>query len=202
MPNVQEGEVVFGIAYFVGTGGETGNDFSGALNMINSPASKNVYGLPNVYDKGSNGSKNTVFFYPAYINYKPYYNIDGVSDVVGAMISELKQRYEIKYSSTDIFELTKRKSEYAFTIQDAIMRRDGTIYPVADLNDQIFYLDNNPDILNRMYQGVLKLTDGKVSFEPSIDVKAIQEFPLNNNKSEGAVYIKNHPEKDSSGKIP
>jgi hypothetical protein len=202
MPNVQEGEIVFGIAYFVGTGGEEGNDFSGALSMIQSPLSKNVYGVPNVYDKGSTGAKNTIFFYPAYVNYKPYYNKDGVSDVIGAMISELKVRYEIKYNSTDTFELTKRKAEYAFTLQDAIMKRDGTIYPVADLNDRIFELDNKPDILNRMYQGELKIKDSEVVFIPSIDVKAIQEFPLNNNRFEGAVYIKNHPEKNSEGKVP
>ena len=202
MPNVQEGAVVFGFCMSIGTGGSKNSNFEGALDMIYSPETKNVYGIPNVYDKGSNGSKNTVFFYPAYVNYKPYYNADGVSDVIKALVEELKERYFIKYNSTDTMLLTQRRAEYAITLQDAIMRRDGTIYPVADLNDRVFELDNKPEILNKMYQGILKMKDGEVTFEPSLDVRAIQEYPLNNNKSEGAVYIKNHPEKGSDGKVP
>ena len=202
MPNVQEGEIVFGLAYFTGTGGEEGNDFSGALSMIQSPSASHIYGVPNVYDPGSRGLKDTIFFYPAYVNYKPYYNKDGVSDVVGAMISELKQRYEIKYNSSDPLKLTRRKAEFAFTLQDAIMRRSGTLYPVAELNDRVFELDNTPDILNRMYQGRLEMKDGEVLFKPDLDCKAIQEFPHTDNKLNGAIYIKNMPEKDSSGKVP
>jgi len=202
MPSVQDGEKIFGLLYVTGTGGTEGTDFSGALSMIYSPASRNVLGVPNVYDSGSKGLKNTVFFFPAYVNYNPYYDENGVSDVIGAMVSELKQRYIIKYESNDPLELTKRKAEFAFTLTDAIMRRDGTIYPVADLNDRIFELDNNPDILNRMYQGRLNMNDGAVSFVPDLDCKAIQEFPHTNNKMEGSVYIKNMPEKNSDGKVP
>jgi len=202
MPNVQEGAIVFGTAFCTGTGGTPGNSFEGALDMIYSPETKNVYGIPNVYDRGSLGAKNTVFFFPGYVNYRPFFNKDGVSDVIGALVYELKERYFIKYNSNNPMELTQRRAEIAFTLQEAIMRRDGTIYPVADLNDRVFEIDNNPDILNRMYQGNLIIRDSKVIFEPSLDVKAIQEFPLNNNKAEGAVYIKNHPENDSSGEIP
>jgi hypothetical protein len=170
--------------------------------MIQAPLANHVYGVPNVYDAGSKGLRDTVFFYPAYVNYKPYYNKDGVSDVVGAMVSELKQRYEIKYNSSDVMKLTRRKAEFAFTLQDAIMRRDGTLYPVADLNDRVFELDNTPDILKRMYAGRLELKEGDLTFHPDIDCKPIQEFPLSDNKAEGSVYIKNMPEKDSTGKVP
>lgn len=41
-------------------------------------------------DKGSNGSRKTIFFFPGYINRIGYYNKDGVSDVIGAMLSEIK----------------------------------------------------------------------------------------------------------------
>ena len=34
MPNVQEGEIVFGLGYVVGTGGTEGSDFTGALDKF------------------------------------------------------------------------------------------------------------------------------------------------------------------------
>ena len=45
MPSVQEGEKVFGLMFVTGTGGTERADFSGALDMITSPKSKNVLPL-------------------------------------------------------------------------------------------------------------------------------------------------------------
>jgi predicted small metal-binding protein len=202
MPNVQEGEIVFGLGYITGTGGTEGSDFSGALDMIYSPVSNHVYGIPNVFDIGSTGNKKTIFFYPAYMNYKPYYNKDGVSDVIGAMLSELMQRYDLKYNSSDPIKLTKRKAEFAFTIQEAIMKRDNTIYPVADLNDRINQIDMDSISLADMYAGRLTIEDGKVKFEPDSTVKPIMYFPHKDNKMEGCIYIKTMPVKMKDGTIP
>lgn len=202
MPNVQEGEVVFGLGYVVGTGGTEGSDFSGALDMIYSPNSNHIYGLPNVYDRGSTGNKKTVFFYPAYINYKPYYNKDGVSDVIGAMLSELSQRYDLKYNANDPLKITRRKAEFAFTIQEAIMRRDSTIYPVADLNDRINQIDMDSTSLSDMYIGRINLTDGQCKFEPDADIKPIMFFPHKDNKMDGGIHIKTMPIKMKDGSIP
>lgn len=184
------------------TGGEDGNDFSGALDMIQSPESNHIYGVPNIYDKGSNGSRRTIFFFPAYINYKPFYNKDGVSDVVGAMLHELNERYNIKYNSIDPLKITKRKAEFAFTIQDAIMRKDSTIYPVADLNDRINQIDSVSSSLDDMIYGDLSISNSKVSFKPNSDKKPILHFPHKENKLEGAVHIKTLPIRDSKGEIP
>jgi len=129
--------------------------------MITSPEANHIYGLPNVYDPGNTQAK-TIFFYPAYLNYKPFHNRDGVSDVIGAMLYELNIRHELKYHSSDVNKLTKRKAEYAFTIKDAIMRRSGTLYPVADLNDRAFQIENDLSSLRDMYVGRLELKDGKV----------------------------------------
>ena len=202
MPNVQEGEIVFGLGYVVGTGGTEGSDFTGALDMIYSPESNHIYGLPNVYDRGSNGSKKTVFFFPAYVNYKPYYNKDGVSDVIGAMLSELRQRYDLKYNSNDPLKITKRKAEFAFTIQDAIMKRDSTVYPVADLNDRVNQIDGDATALNDMWVGNIELTQGEVKWKPNADLYPILQYPHKDNKLEGSIHIKAMPEKDSNNKVP
>lgn len=184
------------------TGGEENSDFTGALELIQSPSGYNIYGLPNFYDKGSNGSRKTIFFFPGYINRIGYYNKDGVSDVIGAMLSEIKYRVNLKYNSSDPMMLTRRKAETAFTLQDAIMRRTGSIFPSAELNDRINELDANPSSYNDMYVGYLAIEDGEVKFKPDSDLQPIMEFPHKDNKREGAIHILRMPEKDSSGKVP
>lgn len=202
-PNVQEGEYAFGIAEAYGTGGSEGSDFTGALEMINYPDGYFVYSVPNVYDKGSIGNKRTIFFFPSYINSKGYYNHDGVSDVTGALIAELERRYTLKYNSSDPIQLTHRKAEYAFTLQDAIMRRDTNIFPSDQLNDRIMELDNNTKSLSDMYIGKFGLDkSGTVIFVPAPSCKPIMDYPHKDNKLMGAVHINKMPVKDSSGKIP
>jgi hypothetical protein len=191
------------MAYAIGTGGSEGSDFMGALEMINYPDGYNVYSLPNVYDKGNVGAKRTIFFFPSYINSKGFYNQDGVSDAVGALIDEIKFRVKLKYNSSDPIQLTRRKAEYAFTIVDAIMRRDSNIFPSDKLNDRILELDSNPSSLDDMWVGRLVQTkEGNIVFAPDADVKPILDFPHKDNKIEGAIHINKMPIKGSDGKIP
>lgn len=202
LPNVQEGSIAFGQYIGIATGGSEGSDFMGALEMIQYPKGYNVYALPNVYDKNSSGKRDTLFFFPGYVNIKGFYNKDGVSDVTGAMIEELKFRHNLKYNSSDPIQLSRRKAETAFTIQDAIMKTDSTIYPVADLNDQINWLDNNPTETQKLYVGKLVLRDGEVEWKPDPEAQPINNFPHKDNKLRGAVVIKEHPIKGSDGKVP
>jgi hypothetical protein len=51
LPSVQEGDIVFGQAIAIGTGGSEGSDFYGALEIIYNPLGYNVYALPNYFDK-------------------------------------------------------------------------------------------------------------------------------------------------------
>jgi hypothetical protein len=201
IPSVQEGDVAFGLCIAQGTGGSEGNDFSGALEMIYNPRGYNVYGVPNVYDMNSKGKTYSVFFFPGYMNTKGYYNEDGVSDVIGALISELKTRHTIKYNSTDPLTLTRRKAEFAFTIQEAIMKRDSTIYPVADLNELLNDFAVNPGMLDSILCGSLCLKDGVVKFLSDHSANPIREFPHSSNKMEGCVEIHALPERDASGKV-
>lgn len=99
-----------------GTGGSEGSDFTGALEIIYNPLGYNVYPLPNVFDRNSQGKNYTVFFSGGYMNRKGFYNKDGVSDVVGALISILKDRFTLKYNSTDPTAITRRKAEIPITI--------------------------------------------------------------------------------------
>ena len=201
LPSVQEGEIVFGQAFAIGTGGSEGSDFYGALEIIYNPVGYNVYALPNVFDKNSQGKQKTVFFFGTYVNRKGHYNEDGVSDVVGALIEVLKSRYKLKYNSTDPMALTRAKAENPVTIQEAIMRRDNNYYPSADLLDVIAELDLRPDIMNAIMFGDLIEKNGEITYKPNHENLPIREFPHKDNKMTGAVEIHEPPKKTSSGKV-
>lgn len=171
--------------------------------MINHPDGYNVYSLPNFWDKGASGKKNTIFFFPGYVNSIGHYNKDGVSDVIGALIEEIQIRVQLKYNSSDPLQLTRRKAETAFTIQDAIMKRDGSLYPTDKLNDVINEINLDPKYTDDMWIGSLKMSkNGEVEYKPDGDLKYITEFPHKDNKIEGAICIKKMPIKDSSGRVP
>lgn len=201
LPSVQEGDISFGMMYLAGTGGSENSDFAGALEMMYNPKGYNLYAIPNVFDKNSQGKQFTIFFFGAYLNRKECYNEDGVSDVIKALIEILYNCYVIKYNSTDPTAITRTKAENPITIQDAIMRRDSTIFPVAYLNDRLSQITENKHILDDVWVGELSIRDGEVIFKPTPDNKAIRSFPHKDNKLEGAVEIFKMPEKDKNGKV-
>ena len=200
LPSVQEGDIVFGQMILIGTGGSEGADFEGAAEILFNPDGFNIKGLPNVYDKVS-GKGKTIFFFPAYINRKGCYNEDGISDVTKALLEICNNRYIVKYNTTDSMALTRTKAENPITLQEAIMRRDSTIFPVAQLRDRINQIDANPNEYDDAYVGELELdSNGKVEFKPT-SAQAIRKFPHKDNKIEGAVEIFVMPEKDRNGNV-
>jgi hypothetical protein len=119
------------------------------------------------------------------------------------MLSEIEYRINLKYNSSDPLQLTRRKAEIAFTIQDAIMKRDGSLYPSDKLNDRINEINLDPRHTDDMWIGRLSMSkSGEVEYKPDSDVKYIIEFPHKDNKIEGAICIKHMPVKDSTGRVP
>jgi len=200
--NVREGDYSFGRRLAIGTGGTEGSDFSGALELLYNPRGYHVYGLPNVFDKNTRGKSTTILFLGAYLNRKGFYNKDGVSDVVGALVSEIKARSIIKYNSSDPMAITRRKAEMPITLQEAIMRRDSTLYPVADLVDVINNIDSNTSHWDNMWVGKLQATNGEITFSPDGISDLIKDFPHKDNKLEGSICISDMPQTDSNGRIP
>ena len=200
LPSVQEGDIVFGQLILIGTGGSEGADFEGAAEILFNPDGFNIKALPNVYDKVG-GKGKTIFFFPAFINRKGCYNEDGISDVTKALLELCYNRFVVKYNTTDPMALTRTKAENPITLQEAIMRRDSTIFPVAQLRDRINQIDANPNEYSDVYVGELNLdNNGNVEFKPT-SAQAIRKFPHKDNKLEGAVEIFNMPEKDLNGKV-
>lgn len=201
LPSVQEGDYVFGLMYLQGTAGDNESDFAGAQEIMYNPRGYNMYALPNVYDKINQGKKEFVFFFPGYINRKGFYNNDGVSDVIGALISILKERHKVKYNSTDPNTIVRTIAEVPITPAEAIVKIGVNLFPVVDLTQRLNQLDNNLREYDDVFVGNLVLNkQGEVEYKPST-AKPIRTFKSQDNKMEGAIEIFQLPEKDSSGKV-
>lgn len=196
LPSVQEGDVVFGQIYMLGTAGDNESNFAGAQEIMYNPKGYNMYALPNVFDKFNQGRPYFVFFFPGYINRKGCYNHDGVSDVIKALIEILMNRYRVKYNSTDPNTIIKTIAEVPITPAEAIVKTGVNMFPVADLTERLGQLDSNPREYDDVYTGDLTLNkSGIIEFKPTFDMP-IREFPHKDNKIEGAFEIFQMPEID------
>lgn len=196
LPSVQEGDISFGQIILVGTAGDNDSDFEGAQEIMYNPKGYSMYTLPNVYDKNNAGKPYFVYFFPGYINRKGCYNKDGVSDVVKGLIEIFMNRYRIKYNSTKSNTLLKAIAEVPITPAEAILKVGVNMFPATDLTERLGQLDSNPDLLDQLYQGDLILTSsGEVEFKIN-GKKSIREYPIKDNKEEGAIEIIQMPEID------
>ena len=196
LPSVQEGDIVFGQIYMLGTAGDNESDFAGAQEIMYNPKGYNMYALPNVFDKYNGGKPYFVFFFPGYVNRKGCYNKDGVSDVVKALIEILMNRYRVKYNSTDPNTILKTIAEVPITPAEAIIKTGVNMFPVTDLTERLGQLDANPREYDDVYTGNLVIENGQVEFRPGRP--PIRDFPHKDNKIEGSVEILQMPEIDKS----
>lgn len=200
---VEDGDMVYGRMASLGTGGTEGADFEGSEKLFRNPLAYNILGLPNVFDKNSNGETLCGFFWGAYLNRAECYDeINGEPDVIKALVDILQDRYIVKYNSSDPQVVTQKLAEEPITPSEAVMRTGGTIFPVADLKD---YRDSikiqGEKFFDPHYVGDLILTDKGVDWKPNADIKPIRKFPTGTEKPEGAVEIFEMPKIDHKGKI-
>lgn len=198
LPSVQEGDIVFGQIYMLGTAGDNESDFAGAQEIMYNPKGYNMYALPNVYDKYNQGKPYFVFFFPGYVNRKGCYNENGVSDVIKALIEILMNRYRVKYNSTDPNTIIKTIAEVPITPAEAIVKTGVNMFPVADLTERLGQLDANPTEYDDVYVGDLVFNkDGQVEYKPT-SAMPIRDFPHKDNKIEGAIELYQMPEIDKN----
>ena len=198
LPSVQEGDIVFGQIYMLGTAGDNESDFAGAQEIMYNPKGYNMYALPNVFDKYNQGKPYFVFFFPGYVNRKGCYNENGVSDVIKALIEILMNRYRVKYNSTDPNTIIKTIAEVPITPAEAIVKTGVNMFPVADLTERVGQLDANPTEYEDVYVGDLVFNkDGQVEYKPT-SAMPIRDFPHKDNKIEGAIEIYQMPEIDKN----
>lgn len=195
---LEDGNAVFGLAYLVGTAAEDASDFSSAKEMLYNPEGYNIQGIPNVYDKLSQGKSSFGFFFPSYINRQGCYNEDGVSDVIKALLEILEKRYDAKYKTNDPKTIIRVVAEMPITPAEATIKVDANKFPVTTLTERLVQLDTDPNELNSIKVGRLEFgKDGKLGFIPTGE-KPIRHYPTKDNKVHGAIEFFQMPEIDKA----
>lgn len=201
---VEDGDVGFGFMLAGGTGGVEGGSFEGSEKLFYNTAAYEIYGISNVFDKNTKGDTSCGFFWGGYLNRNGCYDEEcGEPDVIKALLQILTNRYKIKYNSQDPNAITQKKAEEPITPQEAIMRTEGTVFPVSDLKD---YLESimvrKESFLAEHYVGELVRTgDGKLKWRLNNDKFPLRSYDKDSANREGCLEIFEMPSTNANGEI-
>lgn len=201
---VEDGGVATGYMLAGGTGGVEGSSFEGSEKLFYKPRAYNIYAIPNVFDKNADGNTQCGFFWGAYMNRNNCYDIDnGEPDVIKALFEICSDRYEVKYNSSDARAITQKKAEEPITPQEAIMRIEGTVFPVADLKEHLEEISVKRDsFLAEHYVGELVYnSEGELYWRPSADKHPIRAYDTGAMDRTGCLEIFEMPRKNANGHI-
>lgn len=202
---VEDGGVSFGFMLAGGTGGVEGASFAGSEKLFYKPNAYNIYGIPNVFDKNANGENECGFFWGAYLNRNECYDESvGEPDVIKAMVEILLDRHEVKYNSSDARAITQKKAEEPITPQEAIMRTEGTVFPVADIKDYLESIGPKKEsFLAEHYVGdLIYNSNGDVEWKPTTDKYPLRAYDSADTDRTGCLEIFEMPKKNANGEIP
>lgn len=201
----EEDGVAYGFMFAAGTGGTEGASFEGSEKLFYKPNAFNIYGIPNLFDKNTNGDSLCGFFWGAYLNRGNSTYENGECDVIQSLVNILMDRYLVKMSSGgDPIILTRRKAEEPITPQEAVMRTQGTLFPVSDLKDYLSEISPKiSEFLSLHYIGKLSINSntGIIEYNPSADIKIVREYPIKGNENKvGGIEIFELPKNVDNGK--
>ena len=190
LDSVRQGEDVFGFMLALGTGGDKASNFQGLESLFYEGEGYEIYVVRNVFDKNSDRS-NCGLFIPDYLNRSNCYDNNGNSDVVKAMGEVIDMRRKIRKSSSDTQYLTRRRAEVPFTPQEAVMRIQGSEFPIAELKDYLAEISPSKEVfLGKHYVVELKwISSDLVDYSLAFDKKPIRDYPYNSNDITGAIEI-------------
>ena len=200
-PSVEDGDLVFGMILAIGTAGDDESDFAAAQEIMYNPKGYNMNAVDNVYDIEGRARPKFVYFFPGYINREGCYDKSGNSDVTKALLQILIKRFDVKYNTTDLRTIVKSVTEIPITPAEAILKSTKNMFPVIDIAERLAEIDANTSFFNDIYVGDFTMTSsGEVKFVIG-NSTPIRDFPLKDNKNEGAIEIFKMPEKNSEGKV-
>lgn len=198
--SLEQGNNVFGYQIAFGTGGTQGADFEAAEEFFYHPDGYKILALDNVYDL--DGTNKCAFFVAEYMNRSSCYDKDGNSDVTKALTQILYNRQVIKKGSSDPNTIVQECAESPITPQEAVMRIEGSYFPVFELKKHLSELMTNSKMLDSSFIGRMEISSkGKVEFKVTNQVKVINQFPHKEQKP-GAIELWAYPVTDADGNIP
>lgn len=201
---VESGTGSFGFMLAGGTGGTEGAGFEGSKKLFYNPHNYHIYGVPNVYDKNVAGRLDCGFFWGSYMNRENCYDEStGEPDVIKALAEVLLNRHRIAINASDPAALTQARAEEPITPQEAIMRTQGTLYPIADLSDLLDTIKPAQSrftaehyVGNLVYDPLLG-----VKWQPNADVHPIRSIEFDPSYRNGAVELFELPKYDRNGRV-
>jgi hypothetical protein len=202
---VEDGNTTFGFMIAMGTGGVEGGSFEGSEKLFYSPGAYNVYGIPNVFDRNANGEQLCGFFWGAYMNRKNCYDEKvGEPDIIKALIEILNDRHLVKYSSIDPSTITQKKAEECVTPQDAVMRTEGTVFPVSDLKDYLetIMVRKESFLAEHFVSELVRTGEGKVEWRLAKDRFPLRSYDKDEANRQGCLEIFEMPKTNANGEIP
>ena len=190
---VEDGGVASGFMLAGGTGGVEGASFEGSEKLFYKPDAYNIYSIPNVFDRNTDGSTTCGFFWGAYMNRNLCYDEQvGEPDVIKALVEICKDRFLVKYSSSDANAITQKKAEEPITPQEAVMRTEGTVFPVADLKEYLEQVSVKKDqfLAEHMVGSLVYAPSGELVWRPNADLHPLRSYDIASGDKTGALEIK------------
>jgi hypothetical protein len=128
---------------------------------------------------------------------------NGEPDVIKALVEICLERYKVKYASSDANAITQKKAEQPITPQEAVMRTEGTSFPVSDLKEHLeSILVNREKHYAHHYVGDLVYnTAGEVEWRLNTNAKPLYTYDVVGDRR-GALEIFEMPKKNAEGVIP
>jgi hypothetical protein len=198
--SLEDGDNIFGYMISFGTGGTEGADFEASEEFFYHPDGYNILSLDNIYDENASGR--CAFFVAEYMNRSNCYDSNGNSNVVKALVEILKNRQTVKYGSSDPNTIIQECADRPITPQEAVMKREGSYFPVYQLKQVLSELRVNTKLLESSWIGRMIIdSKGKVDFRQEATSKIIDKFPHKDQKP-GAIQIFSHPVGDKDNLIP
>ena len=202
--SVEQGRYVYGLMVAAGTGGEEGSDFEAAEAFFYQPEAYNIKSIKNVFDITKADSRSSLFI-GGYLNRQGCYDENGNSDIIKALVEICYQRQKVRLNSNDPNDLVQEKAETPITPQEAVLRVEGSLFPIQDLKDYLSDISTNlTKFLSSHYVGRFKMSsEGTVDFIYTDEKSPVRDYPIKDNlNKEGAVEIFEHPVRLSSGAVP
>ena len=192
--SIKQDDVVYGTRIAYGTGGQEGKGFDGLKDLYYKPISHHILGIPNVWTK--NAEQQIVgWFHPAYVSVQGKYDKDGNSDMQGAISDIMVEREKWRADNLSSNEVLKKKAERPITPEEAVLRTEGSPFPVTQLKDRLIELEGAE------YKGIQSIghfvmhETGRVAWvnDMSDSYTPVETLKYDESNRRGAVVIHHHP---------
>jgi hypothetical protein len=153
VPGLTAGKYITGQIVIFGTGGDMESGTADFAEMFYNPIQFGLMPFVNIWDENAENSY-CGFFHPVYMNMEGFYDLQGNSDVDGAIRQELLVREELRKNSTSSAVLQQRVQEWPLNPSEAFLTVSINDFPIIELRQQ----------MNRVNKDKLHIRLGQVCY--------------------------------------